>query len=175
MLNPLEDLSESAMTLQWQTLAFTELTREEMYAVLRLRQEVFVVEQRCAYLDLDDLDQQATHMLCMQDRELLAYQRCLAPGLSYPESSLGRIVVCPARRGLNLGRELVQRGIEHNLSQWPRHDIRINAQAQLQDFYTSLGFTAEGGEYLEDNILHRQMRYQARRTTSELPKYPTGR
>lgn len=157
------------MTLQWQTLAFTELTRKELYAVLRLRQEVFVVEQRCAYLDLDGLDQQATHMLCLQARELMAYQRCLAPGLSYPESSLGRIVVCPAMRGLHLGRELVQRGIEHNLSQWPSHDIRINAQAHLQEFYVSLGFTAEGSEYLEDNIPHRQMRYPARKTPSGLP------
>ncbi|HEY6132182.1 MAG TPA: GNAT family N-acetyltransferase, partial [Halioglobus sp.] len=83
------------MTLEWQTLAFTELSGEKMYAVMRLRQQVFVVEQQCAYLDLDNLDQQAIHIVCMRDRELLAYQRCLPPGISYPESSLGRIVVCP--------------------------------------------------------------------------------
>jgi ElaA protein len=154
------------MTLQWQTLGFTELTREELYAVLRLRQEVFVVEQRCAYLDLDNLDQQATHMLCMQKRELLAYQRCLAPGLSYPESSLGRIVVCPAMRGKQLGRELVRRGIEHNLLQWPDRDICISAQAHLQDFYATVGFAAEGSEYFEDDILHRRMRYRAPKTRS---------
>ncbi len=145
---------------QWRTLMFTELTGEEMYALLRLRQQVFIVEQHCAYLDLDNLDQRATHMLCMGDGDLLAYQRCLAPGVSYPESSLGRIVVCPGQRGQQLGRKLVQRGIKHNLLQWPGSGIRINAQAHLQDFYAALGFAAEGGEYLEDNILHRQMRYQ---------------
>jgi ElaA protein len=150
------------MTLQWRTPAFSELTGEEVYALLRLRQQVFVVEQNCVYLDLDNLDQLATHMLCMRHQQLLAYQRCLAPGLSYPESSLGRIVVCPTLRGQQLGRELVLRGIEHNLSRWPGSGIRINAQAHLQGFYTSVGFCAEGNEYLEDNILHRQMRYQRR-------------
>src|SRR5262245_14691867 len=107
------------MTLKWQTLAFSQLTLESMYAVLRLRQQVFIVEQGCAYLDLDNLDQQAIHMLCTGDGKLLAYQRCLAPGLSFAESSLGRIVVCPSQRGQQLGRELVQRGITHNLSRWP--------------------------------------------------------
>ena len=148
------------MTLEWQVLSFTELAGERMYAVLRLRQQVFVVEQNCAYLDLDGLDQQATHMLCLLDGGLLAYQRCLAPGLSYPESSLGRIVVRAAARGQQLGKELVRRGMEHNLLRWPGSGIRINAQAHLQDFYAALGFVAEGNEYLEDNILHRQMRYQ---------------
>jgi len=138
-----------------------------MYAVLRLRQQVFVVEQNCAYLDLDNLDQQATHMLCMLDGELLAYQRLLAPGLSYPESSLGRIVVCPAARGQRLGRELVRRGIEHNLLRWPGSGIRINAQAHLQDFYATEGFIAEGNEYLEDNILHRQMHYKLPKIRSD--------
>ena len=147
----------------WNSLPFTELTPHWLYAVMRLRQQVFVVEQCCSYLDLDNLDQTAMHMLCRKGNALLAYQRCLPPGLSHPESALGRIVVCPTMRGQQLGRELVRRGIEHNLSQWPQHDIRINAQAHLQSFYASLGFIAEGSEYLEDNILHRQMRYQETR------------
>ena len=148
------------MTLQWRTLAFSELTGAQVYALLRLRQQVFVVEQNCAYLDLDNLDQQAIHMLCLHNGALMAYQRCLAPGVSYPESSLGRIVVCPTRRGQHLGRNLVLRGIAHNLAQWPDSGIRINAQAYLEEFYTALGFVAEGSAYLEDNILHRQMRYR---------------
>jgi ElaA protein len=152
--------------LEWQVLSFSELTGEQMYAALRLRQQVFVLEQNCAYLDLDNLDQQATHMLCLRDGGLLAYQRCLAPGLTYPESSLGRIVVCPAMRGQQLGKELVRRGIEHNLLQWPGSGIRINAQAHLQNFYAALGFVAEGNEYLEDNILHKQMRYQLQKIVS---------
>lgn len=145
--------------MQWDTQPFTALTTPWLYAVLRLRQQVFVVEQCCSYLDLDNLDQAAMHMLCSKENALLAYQRCLPPGLSYPESALGRIVVCPTMRGQQLGRELVRRGIEHNLSRWPQHDICISAQAHLQSFYASLGFRAEGSEYLEDNILHRQMRY----------------
>lgn len=149
------------MTLQWQTLKFPELGAQRLYAVLRLRQQVFIVEQQCAYLDIDNLDMRADHMLCTREGQLLAYQRCLEPGLVYPESSLGRIVVDPQLRGQQLGSELVQRGIAYNLSRWPDRSIRINAQAHLQSFYSGLGFIAEGAEYLEDNILHRQMRYPA--------------
>ena len=147
--------------MQWATLAFTELSTPLLYAVLRLRQDIFVVEQRCIFRDIDDLDQQAFHMLCTRDNELLAYQRCLPPGLSYPESALGRILVSPAARGRQLGAELTRRGIEHNLSRWPGCDIRINAQSRLQPFYASLGFSGEGPEYLEEGILHREMRYPA--------------
>jgi ElaA protein len=147
--------------MQWDTRAFTELNTMWLYAVLRLRQQVFVVEQHCAYLDLDDRDQDAVHMLCTRGSELLAYQRCLPPGLSYSESSLGRIVVSPGMRGQKLGEELVRRGVDHNLTRWPEHDICISAQAHLQAFYSSQGFVAEGSEYLEDDIAHRQMRYRS--------------
>jgi ElaA protein len=146
------------MTLHWQTLAFAELSLEQLYAVLRLRQQVFVVEQQCAYLDLDNGDHTAVHMLGSNHSGLVAYQRCLPPGQSHAESSLGRVVVSPDMRGHQLGRELVQRGIAYNLSQWPQSDICISAQAHLQDFYASLGFTAEGNAYLEDGIPHRRMR-----------------
>ena len=152
------------MNMQWQTLSFTELSLEQIYAAMRLRQEVFVVEQQCAYLDLDNRDQHARHMLCTRGTELLAYQRSLPPGLSYPESSLGRVVICVSMRRQHLGKELVRRGIEHNLQQWPDSDIRISAQAHLQAFYAEHGFEAEGAEYLEDNIPHRQMRFRASQT-----------
>jgi ElaA protein len=147
------------MTLQWQTLEFAGLGAEELYAILRLRQEVFVVEQNCVYLDLDNLDQGAVHMLCWLDGQLSAYQRCLAPATSFQESALGRIVVSPRARGQRLGRELVRRGISHNLLRWPEHDIRINAQAYLQDFYTRLGFVAAGDIFGEDGIPHIHMVY----------------
>ena len=84
------------MAYRWQTSTFAELNTLQLYAALRLRQEIFVVEQDCAYLDLDNLDQQAVHMFCWRDQELLAYQRCLAPGSSFPESAIGRIVVSRA-------------------------------------------------------------------------------
>ena len=147
--------------LEWQILTFDELGAARLYAILRLRQAVFVVEQQSIYQDLDNLDQQAMHMIGSADGEIAAYLRCLAPGLSYPESSMGRIIVSPAMRGRDLGRDLVQRGIDYNLAQWPDSAIRINAQSYLQAFYASMGFVAEGEEYMEDGIPHRQMRYAA--------------
>lgn len=147
------------MAYQWQTSVFAELDARQLYAALRLRQEVFVVEQACLYLDLDNLDQEAIHMLCWQDGELLGYQRCLAPGASFPESALGRVAVSARARGRQLGRELVRRGISHNLQRWPRQGIRINAQAYLEDFYRSLGFAAAGDVFDEDGIPHIRMLY----------------
>lgn len=147
------------MKLQWHILPFGDLGADRLYALLRLRQQVFVVEQDCAYLDLDDKDQQAFHILGTGPDRVLAYLRCIAPGQECPHSQLGRVVVDRGARGRNLGRELVQRGIAHNRARWPRDDIRISAQAHLQDFYASLGFTAEGDEYLEDGIPHRRMHY----------------
>ncbi|MDH3994377.1 MAG: GNAT family N-acetyltransferase [Gammaproteobacteria bacterium] len=148
------------MTYQWETTEFAELSLLQLYALMRLRQAVFVVEQASIYLDLDNLDQAATHMLCWEGDELLAYQRCLAPGTSYPESALGRIVVAPEGRGRDLGRELVRRGLSYNLRRWPKTDIRINAQAYLEGFYGDLGFTADSDEYIEDGIPHIQMLYR---------------
>ena len=148
------------MIYRWETAEFTELSLDRLYALMRLRQAVFVVEQASIYLDLDDLDQQATHMLCWQDDRLLAYQRCLAPGASYPESAIGRIVVAPEGRGRDLGREIVRRGLRYNLRRWPQTDIRINAQAYLKDFYRDLGFIVDSDEYMEDGIAHVQMLYR---------------
>lgn len=143
----------------WQTCDFSGLDTCRLYAALRLRQEVFAVEQNCAYLDLDNLDQDAIHMLCWQEDKLVAYQRCLAPATHYRESALGRIVVSAHARGRQLGRELVRRGISHNLGRWPGQGIRINAQAYLEDFYTDLGFVAAGAVSSEDGIPHLQMVY----------------
>ncbi len=150
------------MTYQWQTTDFVGLNTAELYAILRLRQEVFVVEQDCRYQDLDNLDQGAVHILCWQDNELLAYQRCLAPGAHFVESAIGRIVVSPGARGQKLGRELVMRGIDHNLQHWPDHNIRINAQAYLEAFYAELGFVSAGDVFDEDGIAHIHMLYLRR-------------
>jgi ElaA protein len=143
--------------LNWQISAFEELDTRTLYTLLKLRVEVFVLEQKCLYPELDDLDQLAEHLMCWQGPELLAYLRILKPGINYPESSLGRIVVAPEGRGLKLGRELVQRGIDHNSQCWPEHAIQIGAQTYLQSFYTSLGFAAVGAPYIEDGIPHIHM------------------
>lgn len=147
------------MGYRWQTAAFTELNNRELYAALRLRQQVFVVEQSSLYVDLDDFDQEAVHMLVWEGESLLAYQRCLPPGLQEVESTLGRIVVTPAARGTHLGRELVRRGINHNLRRWPNANIRIHAQARLERYYRDLGFLPEGEVYDLDSIPHLDMLY----------------
>ena len=142
---------------RWQIVPFQELTTNELYASMHLRQQVFVIEQNCIYQDLDGLDQSSVHILCWQGDELLASLRCVPPGLSYSASSLGRIVVSPSGRGRDLGRELVNRGIAYNLESWPDSDIRIGAQAYLQAFYESLGFMLDGAPYDEDGISHIHM------------------
>jgi len=145
--------------LHWQTSAFDDLGNRELYAALRLCLEVFAVEQNSLYQDLDNLDQEATHMLAWEDGCLVAYQRCLAPGISYRESAIGRIVVAADARGRQLGRELVRRGIRHNLARWPGQGIRLNAQSYLRAFYQQLGFVAEGEDYRLDGIPHIEMVY----------------
>ena len=147
------------MTYHWQTCDFGSLSTLELYAALRLRQQIFVLEQNCLYLDLDNLDQVAIHIMCWRDGQLLAYLRCLAPGASFAESAIGRIVVAPEARGRDLGRELVRRGVSYNLQRWPDTNIRINAQSYLEDFYCNLGFAVAGAQYLEDGIPHIQMLY----------------
>lgn len=126
---------------------------------MRLRQEIFVVEQNCVYNDLDGLDQSAIHVLAWRGEELLAYLRCMVPGQSYDQSSLGRIVVSSQARGMSLGRELVQRGIDNNRRVWPGTGIRIAAQAYLEQFYVELGFVVDGAPFDEDGISHLHMNY----------------
>jgi ElaA protein len=141
----------------WITRNFDSLPPSLLYAILRLRQAVFVVEQNCVYQDLDDLDQVADHLLLLRGGELMAYQRCLPPGSSFTQSSIGRIIVEPRARREGLGTALVQRGISHNRERWPDSGICIGAQAHLQQFYGALGFRAIGDVYLEDGIEHIHM------------------
>lgn len=147
--------------LQWQLFRYAALTPDDLYEVLRLRAEVFVVEQRCAYLDLDDKDRDpaAHHLLGRSDDgTLAAYARLLPPGVSYPEPSFGRVVTAPARRGRGLGDALVAETLRQMQRLWPGHDIRIGAQAHLVGYYGKHGFEVCSEEYLEDEIPHREMR-----------------
>ena len=152
-----EATATNAVALRWYCRPFAELSVNELYALLRLRGEVFVVEQECAYLDPDGLDPAAWHYMGWDGDELVASQRCLPPGTPYAESSIGRIVTAPAQRGRSLGRELVTRGIAFNREQWPGHPIRIGAQARLSRFYESYGFVQVGEPYMEDGIEHVHM------------------
>lgn len=146
---------------EWQWRAFAELSPADLYAVMRQRQDVFILEQTCLYPDLDGLDQDAHHLLGWRvvdgQRELVAYLRCLAPGAKYTEMSLGRILTTSAARGSGMGRELVARGIAHAERQHPGHRIRIGAQQRLERFYNEFGFITFSEPYDEDGILHIDM------------------
>lgn len=138
---------------------FKELTADELYDSLQLRSAIFVVEQKCIYQDMDDKDKKAQHLLGYIDGKLVAYARILAPGISYKESSIGRVVVDSNQRGKSFGKELMQEAIRRTLGQFNTNEIVISAQYYLLKFYSELGFVASGDIYLEDDIPHIKMKY----------------
>jgi ElaA protein len=136
---------------------FSQLTTEELYAILRLRSEVFVVEQNCVFLDMDNKDQHCDHVMGWNGQLLAAYSRIVPAGISYGESSIGRIVTSPIARGGGIGRELLVRSIDHLYTLHGKRAIRIGAQYYLKKFYESFGFVQKGEIYLEDGIEHIEM------------------
>jgi len=140
--------------MQWLLKKFDELTPHQLYAVLRLRNEVFVVEQQCVFQDADDKDQCSYHLLGFNDGLLAAYTRLVPPGEIYEESSIGRVVTSPAVRRSGAGRELMLRSIDAVYELFGRQPIRIGAQLYLKNFYESFGFTQVSDIYLEDGIEH---------------------
>ncbi|HRP33639.1 MAG TPA: GNAT family N-acetyltransferase [Agriterribacter sp.] len=145
------------MQLQWTVKKFDELTVYELYKIMQLRMAVFIVEQQCAFLDADDKDQKAWHLCVWKGEELLAYTRLFAPGLMYPEASIGRVVVAKAQRSGGLGKLLMERSILNVYQLFGRTTIKIGAQFYLKHFYESLGFIQKSDIYLEDNIEHIKM------------------
>ena len=141
----------------WTSKFFTELSNLELYSILQLRNEVFIVEQNCPYLDLDNKDQGSYHLMGWKGERLLAYTRLLPPGLSYTECSIGRVVSAPSARRTGIGRELMKKSIEECGKLFPTSAIRIGAQLYLLDFYKSFGFEPTGDVYLEDGIRHIEM------------------
>ena len=140
--------------IQWILKPFAELTPYELYKILQLRNEVFVVEQNCPYQDLDNKDLKSWHLMAVEDDRLIAYARLLAPGISYRESSIGRIVSSPAARKTGMGKKLVSESIMQIEKLFKSDNIRIGAQFYLKSFYESFGFVQDGEIYLEDNIPH---------------------
>ncbi|HVV05392.1 MAG TPA: GNAT family N-acetyltransferase [Puia sp.] len=141
----------------WTHKKFSDLTPEELYAILRLRSEVFVVEQNCVFLDMDNKDQSSHHLMGWLGDRLVAYARIVPPGISYAEFSIGRIVSSPAVRKQGIGRVLVSKGIELAYTLHGKGIIRIGAQYYLRGFYESFGFEKTGDIYLEDGIQHIEM------------------
>ena len=151
--------ARAAPEVRWRCCAFDALAVAELDAIYRARQQVFVIEQGCAYLDADGADPQCWHLAAWSAAlaEPLAYARIVAPGVKYPEVSIGRVITSSAARGTGLGRELVRRAVAEAEALFPGTGIRISAQAHLQRFYGAFGFVAVGDEYMEDGIPHIEM------------------
>jgi ElaA protein len=143
--------------MTWLLKEFNDLTVHELYAILQLRAEVFVVEQNCIFQDLDYKDQKAYHLLGYSDNKLAAYTRLLPAGVSYAEASIGRVVTAPFARNSGIGKKLMSESIDTVFRLYGRHPIRIGAQLYLKTFYQSFGFQQTGEVYLEDGIEHIEM------------------
>jgi ElaA protein len=144
--------------MNWTLKKFEDLAVDELYALLRLRTEVFVVEQNCVFQDMDNKDQGCYHLMGWKENELVAYTRLVPQGISYPAyPSIGRVVTSPAARGGGIGRNLMKKSIEETRRLFGNGPIKIGAQLYLLAFYSSLGFVQTSTIYMEDGIEHIEM------------------
>ncbi|ASG08357.1 GNAT family N-acetyltransferase [Vibrio anguillarum] len=145
--------------ITWHCLSFSQLTTHQLYALLKLRVDVFVVEQTCPYPELDNKDIQpgVFHLIGEQDQQIVACARLLPAGISYPSVSIGRIATQKEARGNGLGHQLMQQALAEYQKLWPNQDIEIGAQHYLASFYQSYGFQQTSAMYLEDDIPHIDM------------------
>ena len=146
------------------TSSWSDLTRDQFHSIVRLRISVFVVEQDCPYPELDTKDLSSIHVYALRIGENIALGdsavacvRICAPGISYPEPSIGRVATRPDCRKIGLGLDIMKRAIDACESAYPGQGIRISAQCYLEKFYSDLGFSSTGETYLEDDIRHIQM------------------
>ncbi|MGD1857162.1 MAG: GNAT family N-acetyltransferase [Leptolyngbyaceae cyanobacterium] len=148
--------------IAWSWKSFDALSTLELYDVLRVRQQVFIIEQTCIYSDLDGADLTCWHLTGRSDKEdLVAYLRVLPPTEQRPEPAIGRVLVMPNARGLGLGRQLLAEGMLRTQRQFPGYDIVLSAQHHLEQFYGGFGFYSVSKPYLEDGIPHIAMRWSA--------------
>ncbi len=142
--------------IHWKCKKFDELSVEELYKILQLRNEVFVVEQNCPYQDCDGKDAESYHFCGWNDGDLKAYTRLLPPGISsYPNAaSLGRVVTSPSIRAQSIGKQLMSRSLENLYRLFGDVPVTIGAQLYLKNFYESFSFVQRGETYLEDGIPH---------------------
>ncbi len=144
--------------MQWQCSTFSNLSPKSLYEILKARAEVFIVEQRCAYLDLDGIDEHAHHLVLQNERgDLLAYARLIPPMVKFEEPSIGRVLTTQRARGKGFGRFLMQESILRTTALYPALPIRISAQAYLEKFYSDFGFVRISENYDEDGIAHLEM------------------
>lgn len=145
------------MKIKWVKKKWSEVSLEELYSVLRLRSEVFVVEQDCVYQDIDNKDQIAIHLLGYINKELIAYSRLFNEGDYFKETSFGRAIIKKEKRGQGYGDELVKESLKTIKNYYGNKKVKISAQAHLKTFYSKHAFIAKGKEYLEDGIPHVSM------------------
>lgn len=144
--------------MDWKTYRFDDFTARELYSVLKLRVDVFVVEQNCPYPELDNLDQQSIHLLYIENGEVLAYARLVPAGAKYELPSIGRVIVREDARGRGLAKQLLERSIDYIVGEWQPEAIQLQGQVYLQEFYQSFGFQAISDSYDEDGIPHVDMK-----------------
>lgn len=145
------------MIMEWRYKQFVQLTPFEVYELLQLRAEVFVVEQNCVFLEPDGIDNRCLHLLGYNNNKLLAYTRIVPPGLAYNQASIGRVVTSPSVRNTGAGKKLMQRSIDRLYSSFGKVTIKIAAQFYLKKFYESFGFYQVSEVYLDDGIEHIHM------------------
>lgn len=133
---------------------FSNLGRQELYELLQMRSEIFVVEQDCVYQDIDGKDQEALHVLGYENSRLVAYTRCFPPGLYFKEAAIGRVLVRESARGKSFGHQILKASIRAIEDHFESSEIKISAQVYLTDFYEAHGFRQIGEGYLEDGIPH---------------------
>jgi ElaA protein len=146
-----------SVAMEWKFCAFEHLSLHELYALLQLRTEVFVMEQNCVFQDMDGSDAQAMHLLGFHNGQLNAYARCFPAGVKFAEASIGRVVTRSLVRGSGLGHLLIQQAVSRVHAQWGVQAIRIGAQARLKNYYSQHGFVDMGLPYIEDGIDHLEM------------------
>jgi ElaA protein len=143
--------------MNWVCKKFEELTPYELYAIIRLRNEVFVVEQNCVFQDADNKDQDCFHLMCWQQDLLAAYTRIVPEGLIYKEASIGRVVTSIHVRRSGIGKELMEKSMDYIYKFFGNVPVKIGAQLYLKHFYEELSFTQSSDIYLEDGIEHIEM------------------
>ncbi|WP_054768241.1 GNAT family N-acetyltransferase [Lysinibacillus parviboronicapiens] len=147
--------------MSWKIQTYNELTTEELYKIIQLRVNVFVVEQQTCYEDLDNHDQNSIHISYVKNGELFAYARLLPPGEKFDMTSIGRVITKQDVRGTGLGKEMIQLAINTIEKEWPGSEIFIQAQEYLKDFYGSFGFKQVSEPYIYDSLPHLDMLYKA--------------